>query len=68
MCGGVRPTDENSEKKGRGEVLAACCLGVVVSWCLRDEVNVVGGVLVALEQFFDGGIGRHVEIISKDER
>ena len=49
-------------------MLAACCLGVVVSWCLSKEVNVVGRVLVALEQFFDGGIGRHVGIFSKDGR
>ena len=37
MCGGVKPTDENSVKKGRGEVMAACCLCRTVSWCLRGS-------------------------------
>lgn len=43
VAGGVNPADESSEKKGRGEALAACCLCVVISWCLGHERNAVKG-------------------------
>ena len=46
MCGGVNPTDESSEKKGRGEALAVYCLWIVVSWCLEEEANVINEYLL----------------------
>lgn len=43
MCGGVNPADDSSEKKGRGEALAACCLRKIFSWCLGGEGNALEG-------------------------
>ena len=60
MCGGVNPTDDCSKMKGRGEALAAWFLCEVISWCPGGrEANEGAGVLVALEQFLDRGIGGH---------
>lgn len=41
MCGGVSPTEGISEKKGRGEALAAYCLQEVISRYLGEETSVV---------------------------
>lgn len=60
MRGGVSPADESSVMWGRGKALAAYCLcGVVSLFLMGEEMDDGEGVLVALEQFFDGGIGRH---------
>ena len=59
MCGGVNPTDDCSEMKGKGEALAACFLCEVISWCPGERGECGAGILVALEQFFDRGIGGH---------
>ena len=41
VCGGVSPTKGISEKKGRGEALAAYCLQELISRCLGEEGGVV---------------------------